>query len=126
MPFLQKIIQLRETCKVAKHVVYVTKRRQLDTFFDCRFVRAIWLIIQVASGLSIPHSVSHLFGIWLGGISTVLKPIILLGVAVTIWSIWLCRYDLVFEKKKLLFFAGYLLGYTPTPFMGYPSEAGCT
>jgi hypothetical protein len=56
----------------------------------------------------------------------VLKPIIPLGAATTVWSIWLCRNDLVFEKKKLLFFADYLLSYTPTPFMGYPSEAECT
>jgi hypothetical protein len=39
----------------------------------------------------------------------VLKPIVLLGVATTIWSIWLCRNDLVFEKKKMLSFVGYLL-----------------
>jgi hypothetical protein len=111
---------------VAK-LVFVTKRRQLNTFFRLSVCyRANWLIIRVALGVSIPHRVSHLFGTWLEWISTMLKPIILLGTAVTIWSIWLCKNDLVFEKKKLLFFAGYLLVYTPTPLMGYPLEAGCT
>jgi hypothetical protein len=67
-----------------------------------------------------------LFGTWLGGISTVLKPIVLLGVAATIWSIWLCRNDLVFEKKNFTLLLGYLLGYTLAPYMDYLSEAGCT
>jgi hypothetical protein len=72
---------------VAK-LVFVTKRRQLNTFFRLSVCyRANWLIIRVALGVSIPHRVSHMFGTWLEWISTMLKPIILLGTAVTIWSI---------------------------------------
>ena len=31
-------------------------------FLDCRFARAVWSIIQVASGLAKPYSVSNMFG----------------------------------------------------------------
>ena len=44
-------------------------------------------------------SIPHLFGSCLRGFQKDLKPIIILGAAATCWSIWLCRNDLVFEKK---------------------------
>ena len=69
-------------------------------FFDCHFARAVWSVIQAASGLSQPHSVSSMFGSWLCGLSKELKSLALLGAAATCWSLWLCRNDLVFEKKR--------------------------
>jgi hypothetical protein len=42
-----------------------------------------------------------MFGTRLWGISKDLKPLVLLRVAATCWSLWLCRIDLVFEKKNL-------------------------
>jgi hypothetical protein len=45
------------------------------------------------------HSISHMFGNWLWGISKELKPLVLLGAATTCWSLWLCRNDVVFERK---------------------------
>ena len=65
-------------------------------FFDCRFARAVWSIIQVASCLAKPCSVSNMFGNWTQGISKLYKPLVLLGAAATCWSIWLCRNDIVF------------------------------
>jgi hypothetical protein len=37
-------------------------------FFQCRFARSIWSIIQVASSLYPPTSVTNIFGNWLHGI----------------------------------------------------------
>ena len=68
-------------------------------FFECRFARVVWSVIHAASGLSQPHSVSNMFGSWLCGLSKDLKSLALLGAAATCWSLWLCRNDLVFEKK---------------------------
>jgi len=34
-------------------------------FLDCRFARAVWSIIQVASCLAKPCSVSNMFGNWI-------------------------------------------------------------
>jgi hypothetical protein len=40
-----------------------------------------------------------MFGDWLWGISKELKPLVLLGAATTCWSLWLCKNDVVFERK---------------------------
>ena len=42
-----------------------------------------------------------MFGSWLNGVTKHLRSIVLLGAAVTCWSIWLNKNDFVFEKKKL-------------------------
>jgi len=41
-----------------------------------------------------------MFGSWLYGLSKEPKSLALLGAAATCWSLWLCRNDLVFEKKR--------------------------
>jgi hypothetical protein len=56
-------------------------------FFDCRFARAVWSKTQVASSLAKPYSVSNMFGNWIQGISKDLKSLVLLGAAITCWSI---------------------------------------
>ena len=44
-----------------------------------------------------------MFGSWLCGLSKKLKWLALLGAAATCWPLWLCRNDLVFEKKRTSF-----------------------
>jgi hypothetical protein len=68
-------------------------------FFDCHLACAVWSITHATSGLSQPHSISHMFGDWLWGISKEVKPLVLVGAATTCWSLWLCRNDVVFERK---------------------------
>jgi hypothetical protein len=60
-----------------------------------------WGCIQVALNLPQSRSISHLFGSWLRWFHKDLKPLILLGAAATCWLLWLCRNDLVFEKKHV-------------------------
>ena len=69
-------------------------------FFQCNFARSIWSVIQVGSNLYPPSSVANIFGNWLHGIDH--KYIILLrvGAIVIIWSLWLCRNDIVFNNKN--------------------------
>jgi hypothetical protein len=52
----------------------------------------IWSVIQVASTLFPPCSITNIFGNWLNRIDNSLKSI--LG---CIWSLWLCRNDKVFK-----------------------------
>ena len=81
-----------------------------------------WSIIQVATVLTKPCSVSDLFGGWLGGFSKELKPL-LLGASVTFWSLSLIRNDIVFQKKKTCSScAGYLFGHPPATYLGYSTE----
>ena len=69
-----------------------------------------------------------MFGSWLYGLSKEPKSLALLGAAATCWSLWLCRNDLVFEKKRTSspLRTGYLLDYTLAPYMGYLTEANFT
>jgi len=68
-------------------------------FFECRLARMVWGLIHLAFGILRPSSVSNMFGNWLGGFDKTLRNIALLGAAVTVWSIWLHRNGIVFEKK---------------------------
>jgi len=43
-----------------------------------------------------------MFNGWLRGVNKDVKLLLLLGGAVTCWSIWLSRNDIVFEKKKIV------------------------
>jgi hypothetical protein len=68
--------------------------------FQCRFVRTIWSIIQVASTLFSPCSIINIFGNWLNGIDRRFKKHIRVGAIAFIWSLWLCRNDKVFNDKN--------------------------
>ena len=69
-------------------------------FFDCRLARSVWSVFLMATGINQPQNVDHMFGDWLQGFNSMLKPLLLLGAAVLCWALWICRNDLVFEKKK--------------------------
>jgi hypothetical protein len=53
-------------------------------FFQCRFARSIWSIIQVASSLYPPTSVANIFGNWLHGINLRFRMLIRVGVLAVI------------------------------------------
>jgi len=65
-----------------------------------------------------------MFGSWLYGVKKELRSLVLLGAGVIAWSIWLHRNDIVFERKTLFSFAGYLCSYPSTPFLGYSPAVG--
>jgi hypothetical protein len=69
-------------------------------FFYCRFARSIWSVIQVASTLFQPSSITNVFGNWLNRIDNRFKKHIRVGVIAFIWSLWLCRNDNVFNDKN--------------------------
>jgi hypothetical protein len=69
-------------------------------FFNCRFARTIWSLIQVASSLYPPTSVANIFGNWLYGIDLRFRRLIRVGALAIIWSLWLCRNDKVFNDKN--------------------------
>jgi hypothetical protein len=51
--------------------------------FDCPLARTVWSIIQVATNLYLPHSVSNMFGTWLWGLDKDKKSLVLAGAAAT-------------------------------------------
>jgi hypothetical protein len=68
-------------------------------FFQYRFTRSIWSIIQVTSTLYPSRSVANIFGNWLHGIDNRFRTLIRVGVLAVVWSLWLCINDKVFNNK---------------------------
>jgi hypothetical protein len=56
-------------------------------FFQYHFVRSIWSVIQVASTLFPPCSITNIFGNWLNGIDNRFKKHIMVGEIAFIWSL---------------------------------------
>jgi hypothetical protein len=48
-------------------------------FFQCRFAKAIWSIIQIGSSLYPPRSVANIFGNWLNGVEVRYRSLIRVG-----------------------------------------------
>ena len=69
-------------------------------FFDCRFAQAVWGLIFFAFGIPNPSSTTNMFGSWMSGLNKNLRSLSFLGAAATVWSLWLNRNDIVFEKKR--------------------------
>jgi hypothetical protein len=71
-------------------------------FLQCIFARSIWLVIETASGLYTPTSITNIFGNWLHGINYKYMIFIRVGAMALIWSLWLCRNDKVLIAKNIL------------------------
>jgi hypothetical protein len=56
-------------------------------FFQCRFARSIWLVIQVALTLFSPYSITNIFGNWLNLIDNRFKKHIRVEAIAFIWSL---------------------------------------
>jgi hypothetical protein len=69
-------------------------------FFQCRFARSIWSIIQVASSLYPLTSVANVFGNWLHGIDLRFRMLIRVGALAVIWALSLCRNNKIFNDKN--------------------------
>ena len=69
-------------------------------FFQCKFARSTWSVIQIASNLYPPTCVTNIFGYWLDSTPNSFKMLIRVGAYALIWSLWLCRNDLIFNGKN--------------------------
>jgi hypothetical protein len=71
-------------------------------FFQCRFARSIWSLIQVASSMYPPTTVANIFGNWLHGIDLRFRTLLRVGALVVVWSLWICRNDKFLMIKIVL------------------------
>jgi hypothetical protein len=69
-------------------------------FFQYRFARSIWSLIQVASSMYPSTSVANIFGNWLHGIDLRFRTLLRVGALGVVWSLWLCRNNKVFNDKN--------------------------
>jgi hypothetical protein len=70
-------------------------------FFDCALGKFIWRVIQITFGLSIPLNIKHVFSEWVQRMNEKDKKLLYVGLGAMVWSIWLSRNDLVFNKTPI-------------------------
>jgi hypothetical protein len=71
-------------------------------FFDCKLAKFIWTIIYFTFGLEFPVSINHLFGAWALNMNSRTRKLVLVGIGTMLWSMWLSRNDITFDKKPIL------------------------
>ncbi|WVZ62649.1 hypothetical protein U9M48_012369 [Paspalum notatum var. saurae] len=90
-------------------------------FFGCHVARFVWRIFQVAFGLKPPSNVTCLVGTWFEQADPNMRPLLCVGASAIVWSIWLCRNDCVFYRKRL---NSYLQGYILDKVLESTSKGG--
>ena len=73
-------------------------------FFDCPLAKVLWQTVHIAFNIKPPTSVYAFFGTWLNGIESNVARHIRVGVSALLWTIWLCRNDLVFNRSSRVHF----------------------
>lgn len=90
----------RRNWKESKKCSFYTHNETIKhLFFQCKFARSTWLVIQIVSNLYPPTSVANVYGHWLDGISNTFSTLIQVGASALLWSLWLCRNDCIFNGK---------------------------
>jgi hypothetical protein len=69
-------------------------------FISCPFARLLWRVVNFTYNLPSPTNIRNMFGNWLNGVDRNSKARIRIGVSALCWSIWRCRNDIVFNKKR--------------------------
>jgi hypothetical protein len=68
-------------------------------FMDCHYVRMVWRMVYLATGLTQPKSIRHMFGSWLSNQNSKIRALIWVGIAALCWAIWKTRNDIIFHKN---------------------------
>jgi hypothetical protein len=83
-----------------KSVPCVTQMNQFNTcLLIVLYAHFLWRLAFWSLGLNPPRSVRHAFGNCLFGLPSKTKYLVISGVDVICWAIWISRNDLVFDKK---------------------------
>ena len=68
-------------------------------FFECHLAKCVWQAIQYTFGVTPPVNITCMMGSWLNGYPAKLKKQMLIGVCAICWALWLCRNEVVFQKR---------------------------
>jgi hypothetical protein len=91
----------KKNCNGSKKSVFCLQDETIKhLLFQYRFSRSIWSIIQLASDLYPPHSVTNIIGNWIRGIDHMFIMLVRVGAMAIIWSLWLCGNIKVFNDKN--------------------------
>jgi hypothetical protein len=71
-------------------------------FFYCSLAKFIWRVIYLTFGLRPPVSINRIFGTWVLNMNGGMRKLLLVGIVVMLWVVWLSWNDIVFDKKPVL------------------------
>ena len=80
------------------------------------------MIIHATFGLQKSNNVIHMFGTWLQGIKWKERNLILTGVSIVCWAMWVSTNDIVFKSEPTTLFVDPFQGNTLDKIMGFASE----
>ena len=69
-------------------------------FFDCYYAKFLWRSIHLLFGISPPLSINDLFESWSKLGSKKVNSLLLTTASALLWTIWLTRNEIVFDKRK--------------------------
>jgi hypothetical protein len=76
-------------------------------FFYCALAKFTWRVIDLFFGLGAPNNIRNMFGAWVQNMNVKNKRLFYVAIGVMLWSIWLSRNDIVFNKTPI---SSYLQG----------------
>jgi hypothetical protein len=68
-------------------------------FFDCGLTKFIWRVIYLTFGLWPLVSINHMFETWILNMNGGMRKLLLVGIGIMLWAVWLSRNDIVFDKQ---------------------------
>ena len=71
--------------------------------FYCHAARFVWRVFSMAFGLQAPIDLEDLSGVCFQQTGQHMRSLIREGTSVILWSVWLCRNDVTFDKKNTIY-----------------------
>jgi hypothetical protein len=78
-------------------------------FFNCAYAKFLWTAVHMVLGIAQPTDVNDLFNHWLKREGTNHNLNLLIVAAALCWSLWISRYEIVFDKCRPKTFCRYYL-----------------
>lgn len=72
-------------------------------FLHCAVAKFLWSLLQcIFSVNSPPASINSLFTSWIAQYGKEMKMMLFVGISAILWSIWNCRNEICFERRRVL------------------------